>query len=370
MSPTQDNSPPILSLLSAICDNAADQEDLNRLEEAVGQDADSIGLILDYFQLHFDLRFELASRIVSTPVLQEIGRIPVGHSAGGVASTIESSLLAPPLPILLHHSQSFGSAIFCYLIVAVMMGVGVLWAWTWNPVQNDGRRFLARQDALWEPSEIVGTITKMSDCRWVDPAAAATDGAYVHVGRKFALAAGQLEITFSSAYARLVLQGPAEFTVKGEDGGFLARGTATVHTTDRAGVRVGMRKIVGGWSLSVLTPTHFLTDRGGDFAVMVDRGGVTHIRLDRGFVQVWFPEGMTPNGRSFWPYRSTWASVYFTEKNELQSAVFGTGEAPLIVRMVDAGKDRSRRTAGGPVRLERKLSGQHAAEEMHDKGLP
>ena len=86
---------------------------------------------------------------------------------------------------------------------------------------------------------------------------------------------------------------------------------------------------------------------------------MTHIRLDRGYIQVRFPKGVKPEDKSFWPYRSTWASAYFSEKNELLSAVFGTGEAPLIVRMADAGKDRSMRTAGALIRLQRPRTAEH-----------
>ena len=113
-----------------------------------------------------------------------------------------------------------------------------------------------------------------------------------------------------------------------------------------------------------------MADRGGDFGVMVDRAGVTRIRLDRGYIQVRFPKGTMPNDKLFWPYRSTWCSAYFSEKKELQSAVFGTGAAPLIVRMVDAGKDRLARTAGGPIQMERPRTAEHVPGEMQDKGLP
>ena len=54
------------------------------------------------------------------------------------------------------------------------------------------------------------------------------------------MTAGQLEITFTSAYARVLLQGAVDFTVKDEDGGYLALGVAVVHSMDRKGARVGM----------------------------------------------------------------------------------------------------------------------------------
>ena len=270
MSRARDDSSEILSLLSAVCDDAADQESLKRLEELAGQHGDGIGVILDYFQLHFDLRFELASRSVSGSLLREVGRISRVEDASSAPRVCRSPSISHPSSFILDRFESFGGVMVCYLIVVLMVAVGVLAAWRWNPPREVGILPLAQQDAAWNPSEIVGTITRMSGCRWVDPATAPADGAYVHVGRKFALTAGQLEISFPNAYARLLLQGPADFTVKGEDGGLLAFGDATVHTTDRAGVRVGMHKIGGSASLSVLTPTHLVVDRGGDFAVRVD----------------------------------------------------------------------------------------------------
>ena len=128
-----------------------------------------------------------------------------------VAGTLPSQLLSPlpsPLsPIL------FGSVMFSYLAATLILGSGILAAWAWKVPPSGIVLSLARQDALRNPSEIVGQITKISGCRWVDPAAAPANGAYVHVGRKFALSAGQLEITYTSAYAKVLLQGPAEFTV-------------------------------------------------------------------------------------------------------------------------------------------------------------
>ena len=88
----------------------------------------------------------------------------------------------------------------------------------------------------------------MSGCRWLDPAAAPADGAYVQIGRKFALAAGQLEITYTSAYARLLLQGAVDYTVEAEDSGYLALGVAVVHSMERASVQVGTRQIAEGCS--------------------------------------------------------------------------------------------------------------------------
>ena len=106
---------------------------------------------------------------------------------------------------------------------------------------------------------------------------------------------------------------------------------------------------------------------------MVDRAGTTRIRLDRGFVEVRFPKGITPDDRSFWPYRSTWASVYYTDEKEKflgAIAIFGIGEDPLIAAMADARKDRATKTAGGPIRLERPRAGMGSAEEWRNWGLP
>ena len=115
---------------------------------------------------------------------------------------------------------------------------GVLAAWTWAS-RPDGIVRSPGQQTPCGPAQIVGQITENERLPLARSAAAPADGAYVQVGRKFALAAGQLEITYTSAYARVLLQGAVDYTVEAEDSGYLALGVAVVHSMERASVQVG-----------------------------------------------------------------------------------------------------------------------------------
>ena len=195
----------------------------------------------DYMRLHGVLELRIAGPAAGPFDLKSSGSVQSPPCVSAVAAA--AATLVPPIstvhqPVAVLHGF-FGGAILSYAFAALLMGMGVLGAWTWDSRPDGIVRSLGRQDVVRDPSQIVGQITKMSGCRWADPAAAPADGAYVQIGRRFALNGGQLEITFTSAYARLLLQGPADFTVKDEDGGYLALGVAVVHSMERKGAARG-----------------------------------------------------------------------------------------------------------------------------------
>ena len=74
--------------------------------------------------------------------------------------------------------------------------------------------------------ESVGRITGMVDCRWAESSVQAGGGARVCLGRKYALAAGLMEITYDTG-AKVILQGPVTYEVGSATGGFLSLGKLT-----------------------------------------------------------------------------------------------------------------------------------------------
>lgn len=230
MSQTHEGPPDLRSLLSAICDDAADQESLRRLEESVGQSADGVDLVLDYLQLHSDLRFELARRSVSTPVLKELARAPVSQSAGGAPSAFRSSPVGHPLPVIRYPSESLGGVLFCYTVAVLILGAGILAVRAWEIAARASSRAAAiaaaadRRGSPPQPATIfVAKITGTSNCRWTDPKTAIETGAYVPLGRTFALNSGWLEITYAIG-TKVDLEGPAVYRVDSDNGGYLQRG--------------------------------------------------------------------------------------------------------------------------------------------------
>ena len=75
---------------------------------------------------------------------------------------------------------------------------------------------------------IVGKITAMSNCQWLDPQTAARVGEPVAQGRSYLLTSGLLEISYA-VRARAILQGPVAYTVDAGNGGSLFLGKVTVH---------------------------------------------------------------------------------------------------------------------------------------------
>jgi hypothetical protein len=256
--------------------------------------------------------------------------------------------------------MTLGPTAWAYATAAMILCVGVLAAWTWHRPPAGASDILgeARADAAGpgQESPIVGTISQVVDCRSADRTAVPAKGAPVRVGRKFALSAGRLEITYrASAQARVVLQAPITYEVTSESGGLLSLGVATVHSMQRAtGARVGMHPFVEGTLFSVSTPTEVFVDRGGQFSVLVDRAGHTRARLMGGFVEVQFPAATTTDDPRFWPDHASWAYVQPGAGKQITRAIFGAGTPPLIAAILTKPGDRRTASATAPLRLEQR----------------
>ena len=381
------NDDELRDLLCAMEEGSLSPDGVARLDGLVRSDEQALRQYVEYMRMVSDLRFgadngraqgALARLFDVEAVGDECGIMKDECTANGRALPADAPpAIAPPI-----HPSSFifrpfqvapfaGGVLFCYLAAAFFAGAGVLAAWIWCSSRDGASVFVAWEDSLRNPANIVGKITRMVDCRWANPATAPASGTYVYVGRKFDLSAGELEITYSaSAPARIVLRGPAAYTVESEDSGFLSLGVATVHTIHRPMLlEIGTHRIAEGELFALRTPNRFVVDRGGNFIVMVDRAGITRVGLFSGYVQICYPQGTTTEDRYFWPDHSTWACVRVGEDREIR-AIFGTDQGPLIAAMFDPKRDHQTKSAGGLTWIEKRRGGQDAEEPMPDKGLP
>ncbi len=148
----------------------------------------------------------------------------------------------------------------------------------------------------------VGRITGMTDCQWSNPDTAAFLGSSVPLGRKYALSAGLMEVTYDTG-ARVILEGPCTYEIESAAGGYLARGklTARVEKGERRverGVKGEGGRMKGETSLAtshqplatnsnpqslipnpffaIRTPTAIVTDLGTEFGVTVSARGIPH----------------------------------------------------------------------------------------------
>jgi hypothetical protein len=217
--------------------------------------------------------------------------------------------------------------------------MGVVAAWLWGSADDPTQ--LVR-DAVLAPARtaansapvIVGKITAMSKCQWLDPQTAARAGDPVAQGRSYVLTSGLLEIAYDAG-ARAIVEGPAIFTVVAGNGASLFLGKVTVHArkVDRAAVKNGenarhrMMPPPHAEAFCVRTHSAIIHDKGDEnteFGVEVDRSWVTYMRVFRGRVIIQSPgfePGCVSAGTCVWTGAGGKHNGLF---------FFGAGAAPLM----------------------------------------
>ncbi len=139
------------------------------------------------------------------------------------------SPLSSPFPL---RSTFVGGPVFSYMVATILLGLMLLGAWAFKVTHNypdfvkqNNQRHTVPGDSSHSRPELVfvGQITGMKDCRWADPTTAPFAGAYVPLGRKYALTAGLMEISYRSG-ARVILEGPCTYEVESAAGGYLGVG--------------------------------------------------------------------------------------------------------------------------------------------------
>ena len=180
------------------------------------------------------------------------GFAPAAEAAGPPPSALPFA--TPPLTTS-HYplaTNFVGSGVFSYMVATVILGVMLLGAWAFR-VSHYRPQMVGTPS--WEnPSSntpemaFVGRITGMKDCRWSDTETQTYIGSSVPLGRKYALSAGLMEITYDTG-AKVILEGPCTYKVESDAGGYLELGKLTAHIVSTglaASAASGMRSEVGG----------------------------------------------------------------------------------------------------------------------------
>jgi hypothetical protein len=325
MSRLEGLTPEIRATLSALCNNDATEGEVERLEASIGEDDESIAIVLDYLQLHSDLYFEFTSRNASAALLQSLNSAPFVDGTR-LKSEIGQDTTQPSGWRFLSSVNSGFSSLsaewpIAYLTATVVVAIGLTIAAVTYISRPDAiaSRTALPGDTKPEPfllgpspkSTSIGRITGMVECVWEVGArdwgraagahgqdtnlqATVTNHA-VSLGDRFCLRSGLLEITYNSG-ARVLLQGPATYDADSVDGGFLMVGrltaklekkerrtTVNVSALHRSGASVSGSPIS---LFTITTPTAIVTDLGTEFAVDVNRDGVTRTHVFVGKVKV------------------------------------------------------------------------------------
>ena len=263
-----------------------------------------------------------------------------------------------------------GPAPLAYMAGALMLSVAVLAAWTWSVPRHGELRQRGAGPGAAGPGQrprlcarhgrrprieatIVGTITNMADCRWADRAAAPAEGAYVHVGQKFALSPGRLEITYrAGANARVTLRRPSPTKSN-------PRAAVSYRLAWRPSTRCSGRQrtsacipLFKARCFRFIPPlTSWSITAGSSACWSTGRDRLGRASLD-GYVEVQYPDGATTDNRRFWPDRSSWAYVQAGPGQQVRRAIFGAGTPPLVAAILAGPNDRRTASAGGPLRFE------------------
>ncbi len=186
---------------------------------------------------------------------------------------------------------------FSYLTATLILGVMLLSAWAYKIsrdqqfVETPARATIGLETPRWVS---VGRVTGMKDCRWSDPSTAVYLGSSVPLGRKYALSAGLMQITYDSG-AKVILDGPCKYEVDSNAGGYLAMGKLTARVAKKGSGARGQGSgseatpssfIPHPSSFVVKTPTAVVTDLGTEFGVQVNDEGNTTSRVFVGTVKV------------------------------------------------------------------------------------
>jgi hypothetical protein len=308
------------SVLDRVLDGIYDDDDLRRLNRILRDDVDACRRYVLYVELHGrlawgdGLRAECAAELaVSTP-FQMIGsadELATGRLQrnGAPASQAFAPIIIATSPGIPSSFSPFGSFLFSYAVAAVTVAIGLLIGWAYQ-VSVSEQQIAAEVRGQPTPTTVaptpgtvvVGQITGMFDCQFADSATVAMH-AGVPLGRRYALAAGLMEISYDSG-ARVILQGPCVYEVVSKTGGYLALGrvTATVEKSAEGERRKAEARASDKPSpvfplpssvFSVRTPTAIITDLGTEFGVEVDESGASQAHVFRGKVEIRVVDGGT-----------------------------------------------------------------------------
>lgn len=125
-------------------------------------------------------------------------------------------------------------------------------------------------DPNWD---LVARVTKTVDCHWKRGGIRPTTGNFLTSSQKLELELGLAELEFASG-AKVILQGPAEFVVMGDNLSALSEG------------QLFARVPKGAEGFTVKTPDMDVIDLGTEFGVTVEKNAVTNVHVFKGEVEI------------------------------------------------------------------------------------
>jgi hypothetical protein len=315
----------LTALMELLCEGTIQPAQRDRLEELLRTDRDAKLYYVAYMDLHAQMQWLTRGQETGTS-----GQWPVvsGQRVASDEWRVESEIQHPKtqdprpktsipnlqIPTLHSPLSTLHYWAISYSVATVLLAVFLLGAWSYTithpnadslAVKNNRGTTLSAANEK-DPSQFifVGRVSGMVDCQWADEATATFPGAAVALNRRYALKSGLMEITYDSG-AKVILQGPCEYTIASARGGFLKVGKLVARVESResriesakpqaANQKSEIRNQKSHSRLSTLdsrlftvrTPTALVEDLGTEFGVEVDRSGATRSHVFEGSIAV------------------------------------------------------------------------------------
>ena len=324
----QKEYPPVVDLVSDLCNGDIAANQLEELDRLLRTDDDSLQLYIEYL----DQEAELILHARQGEADAETWRM--AFEDGLVADDNESQAECFPYVVISPLSSptnrgflggAYHGAVGYFsqelplslLISTAVMAMAILLAWGLKLPQYRQIAELSPQSlapSIEPENAFVGQITGLVNCRWADQSTRHFVGAYIPLGRKYDLQSGIMEITYATG-AKVILEGPCTYKVESAVSGYLTQGklTARVEKKEkytgkkRGRGKVAHRHLSAAGSkgrgmanhespapiprpqaplFSVRTPTAVVTDLGTEFGVYVDRSGACETYVYQGRVEL------------------------------------------------------------------------------------
>ncbi len=351
-------------LLSKLVDGQLDPGGLGRLDEMLWTSPELQPFYDRFMTLHSMLLWRAGPPLSGVPAPAEPVFITERESSAGVAAAPSFGLLGAAWRGAGGYFSSH-DFVLAYSVATVLFGIA-MWLGSLIYVSHDYQVATAENSReLTAPGtppgtapggqkdpepklEFVGQVSATADCRWAGPAA--QTGTSVHLGGRYALSSGLVEIAYETG-AKVILQGPCVYEVDSTSGGSLLLGRLTARVTsgqwqvaseERSEVR-GQRSehyplATGHYPLfSVRTPSAIVTDLGTEFGVEVDRLGATRSHVFRGKVELRAVAGPGPGTSA--PGVTDSVKDYVIQLGADESASVAPG-SPRVVRTTQVGGQR------------------------------
>lgn len=177
-------------------------------------------------------------------------------------------------------ARSFGTRWLPAFAAAAALLLAFAGVWFWQHrdrpvVADEWSEFPDEETMAWVPGEHVATMARSADVDWIEPKQGPTSGTRLAPGW-LKIRRGTVQVDFLSG-ARVVIEGPAEFQLIGENEGFCRFGKVKAHVPDSAhGFKVGSPKVS-------------LVDLGTEFGMDVPVDGNPEVHVFEGSVELTGP---------------------------------------------------------------------------------